>query len=79
MLLRITMLNIKMKITRNRFNRVEAWAMDFIYSIELIHLVNKYLLNAYFVPGSILGPRDVMKENLRDIVRTQMKEMLKQA
>lgn len=53
--------------------------MDFIYSIEFIYLDNKYLLNAYFVPGNILGPRNVMKENLRDNCRAQMKEMLKQA
>lgn len=52
------MLNIKMKIIRDRFNRVEAWAMEFMYSMRVIHLVNKYLLNAYFMPGSIPGPRD---------------------
>lgn len=58
MLLGITMQNIKMKITRDRFNRVETCTMEFTYSMRFIHLVNKYLLNAYFVPGSIPGPRD---------------------
>lgn len=45
----ITKLNIKIKTARDRFNRGEAWAMEYKCLMEIHSLVNKYLLNAYSV------------------------------
>lgn len=45
----------EMKNTRDRFNRVRGMDHGIYILNRFIHLVNKYLLNTYFVPGSILG------------------------